>query len=394
MWYELGEARFHLGYVVGVTPQQTLDAFRRAIALDTAFAPAYFHPVQLALDQNDSGLARRYVRAYLNLTTDVPEGAGIRLVAQLLEPTQGDSRDLRHNLAAASANALLDAWRSVQRWPDADEAALGLLGLLATGRRGVGIAADTLWMRYLFATELLYRGHLREARAMVGSRFSVPFAELALLGAIPEDSAAVAFDRWLRRSAGRLPVADPPWVSRCYRSFLAAEWWARRRDTLSLLTLMRRGDVVGTSARSVLERVDARADASVGRAALALTRRDTVGALRRLLAFPDSLCTGVYGSLSPSLAPLQLVRFQLLTALGRDREAARVFDQQVTMPLTVGSVVATLARGRMAERLGDRATARRNYQFVVAVWRNADSQLRPYVEEALLALKRLYGPSP
>jgi len=51
VWYSLGEARFHLGYVVGSTAQQTVEAFDRAIALDSAFAPAYFHSVQLALDR-------------------------------------------------------------------------------------------------------------------------------------------------------------------------------------------------------------------------------------------------------------------------------------------------------------------------------------------------------
>jgi len=59
------------------------------------------------------------------------------------------------------------------------------------------------------------------------------------------------------------------------------------------------------------------------------------------------------------------------------------------MPLTVGSVLGTLERGRIAERLGDRAIAAQNYGFVVAVWGNADPELRPYVEEAHAALARL-----
>ena len=51
--------------------------------------------------------------------------------------------------------------------------------------------------------------------------------------------------------------------------------------------------------------------------------------------------------------PLDMERFRLLAATGQDREAARVFDQQVTMPLTASSVLGTLERGRTAERLGD-----------------------------------------
>src|SRR5207247_7240140 len=66
-------------------------------------------------------------------------------------------------------------------------------------------------------------------------RVSVPFEELALLGAIPAESAAAALDGWLHALNERQVVADPPWVNHCYRSFLAAEWWAERRDTVPLL---------------------------------------------------------------------------------------------------------------------------------------------------------------
>jgi len=389
VWYELGEARFHLGFVVGTTAQQTIDAFNRAVSIDTAFAPAYVHPLQLALDQNDIAAARRYIDGYRALTSTVAEGAGVRLVDQLLDSPRTQSLALQHVIDSASANVLYDAWRSIQRWPDADEAGVRLLRVLTTGRRGAGVSTDTASTRYLLATELMYRGHLREARALLGPRFTAPFAELAALGVVPADSAATAFDRWLRSTNDRVDTGDPPWVARCYRSFLAAGWWAQRRDTTALLRLMHRGDSVAKVARGVGELVDARADERLAGAALALARRDTTEALRQFLAFPDSLCTRMYGSLSPSLAPLNTVRFQLLAAKGRDREAALVLDRQVTLPLTVGSVLATLERAHVAERLGDRATAVQKYRLVVDVWRNADPELQQYVAEARSALTRL-----
>jgi len=389
VWYELGEARFHVGYVTGSTAQQTIDAFSRAIGLDAAFAPAYVHPVQLSLDRNDTAAARHYIDGYVGLTADVREGEGIRLVRELIDPIRAKSPQLQSVLDTASANVLFDAWRSVQRWPDANETSVRLLRILAAGRRGIGVAADTMWTRYLLVTELLYRGHLREARAMAGARFSVPFAELAVVGVIPPDSAAAAFDAWLVHPGDRVAAADPPWVARCYRSFLAAGWWAGKQDTVSLLKLMRRGDAMAKSARSVVQLVDARADAGLAGAALALAHRDTAEALHRFLVFPDSLCARFYGSLSPTLDPLDMERFRLLAATGRDRDAARVFDQQVTMPLSVASVLGMLERGRIAERLGDRASATQNYQFVVAVWRTADPELRAYVDEAHAGLVRL-----
>jgi hypothetical protein len=43
----------------------------------------------------------------------------------------------------------------------------------------------------------------------------------------------------------------------------------------------------------------------------------------------------------------------------------------------------------VAERMGDREKAARDYQYVVAVWRHADPELQPYVTEAREALTRL-----
>ena len=158
---------------------------------------------------------------------------------------------------------------------------------------------------------------------------------------------------------------------------------------MPLLSLMHKADSVARVTRSAGERVEARGDASLAWAALALARRDTSEGLGRFMAFPDSLCADSYASLSPSLAPLNTLRFQLLTALGRDRDAASVLDRQVTLPLTASSVIAMLARGHVAERLRDRATAARQYRFVADVWRNSDPELQAYVAEARLALERL-----
>ena len=52
-------------------------------------------------------------------------------------------------------------------------------------------------------------------------------------------------------------------------------------------------------------------------------------------------------------------------------------------------VLATLERGRIAERLGQRDKAIQSYRFVADVWRNADPELQPYVGEARDGLKRV-----
>ena len=59
IWNNLGEIRTHCGFGmrVGVSARAALDPFARAIALDSSFAPAYVHSVQLALE--GEGIAER-----------------------------------------------------------------------------------------------------------------------------------------------------------------------------------------------------------------------------------------------------------------------------------------------------------------------------------------------
>jgi hypothetical protein len=45
--------------------------------------------------------------------------------------------------------------------------------------------------------------------------------------------------------------------------------------------------------------------------------------------------------------------------------------------------------GRIAENLGDQEKAKQTYRFVSDVWRRADPELQPYVDEARSGLSRL-----
>jgi serine/threonine-protein kinase len=58
---------------------------------------------------------------------------------------------------------------------------------------------------------------------------------------------------------------------------------------------------------------------------------------------------------------------------------------------TVSQVLAKLETARAAERRGQRDRAVEDYRFVLNVWRHADPELRPYLDEARAALARLSG---
>ena len=131
IWYQVGEARFHSGFVAGHTWSDARAAFDRAIALDSAFAPAYIHPVEIALNDNDAGAALRYVRGYLAVSSVLRASAPFAIhhldpleVQACLAGSIGERLDAPMiEIAAAVEHDLLDA--GLER-PLGDELAHGL----------------------------------------------------------------------------------------------------------------------------------------------------------------------------------------------------------------------------------------------------------------------------
>src|SRR5437667_1098719 len=121
IWYQIGEIRFHAGFVAGHTWTDARAAFDQAIALDSAFAPAYIHPVEIALNDNDAGTALRYVRSYLAVSSVIPDAAGMRLLSELLDSGRPRPRDFERELEAASSPALYHLALAVQSWPESAE---------------------------------------------------------------------------------------------------------------------------------------------------------------------------------------------------------------------------------------------------------------------------------
>src|SRR5437899_4091996 len=396
-WYRLAESRFQGGFVVGSTPRQALEAFENANALDSTFAAVYFHLIQLALAGSDTARARRYVTAYLALTAGVPQGEGIGLVASLLDPRRAQSPELQRLLDTTSAPMLYYAWGVVWFWPDSAETAIRLARLLTGGRHlaasrtVAGPAADTALVKGVLEMMLSYRGHLHESYALLGNQAGVVFADLALAGAVPPETASAVFGRWLHSGAEEPSVAEARWMPRCHRTLGAALWWASQRDTGSILALVRRDSLAARTASSVPAIQRTRGSYELARAALALARQDTTEAMRRFAMFPDSLCPGhVPYEADAASSFLPITRFRLLHATRRAREAAGLLNNNFP-GISPTWLLGVFDAGRIAERLGDRQSATRCYRFVAEVWRNADPELQPYVAEAPAALKSLGG---
>lgn len=389
LWQEVGDVQFHLGFF---WPDSTWNRARRsfngAIARDSDFALAYIHPVEIALNDNDPEGALQYVRGYLAVPSVNREGAGMYLLSLVLDPERTRRRDFERELEAASLTTLRRLAVAIRSWPDAEETQIQVARrLLATTRASFSSQPADLTTyslrlyQSLLASVLIFRGHVREARGLVGDRLAMaPFMELALMGAILADTVESALARGVPApDAGDHVVF--PWImeAACFRTLDAALWWASSRDTARLRRLVQREDSAARALNPAEVAPYARPAPKFARAALALARGDTGAALRGFV--PDSTCPGAQQP--------RATQFRLLVATGRDAEAAWAWDR-----LYVHRVPLMLERARVAERLGDRPGAIKYYRFVVQAWRNADAELQPVVSEARAGLQRMGGESP
>jgi serine/threonine-protein kinase len=373
-WVALGEARNHFGSGRGVYPEHTLDAFGRAIALDSAYAPSYLHAVDLAVSLEDYPLARRYARSFLALRPGAEHAQSLRTVSLLLD-SAASIQQVDRLLDTLPVPVLFSLYLTYFNVPDREATGIRIMRRFAARP-----APEDQWYydpeirQNMLATLLAYRGQLREAAAIIGPRDDrrtwALFVELGLLEAIPADT----IDALLRRRLSKHPFWPPVGLS------AAPAWWFARGDTASLELYLRH---MREAARSE-EEADhymVRYRIALSDAYLTLLRGDTAAAVERLQALP--IQTGQVW-----LERLTLAR--VLAGQRRDREALAILDRGFPYPYpTPSNAPWALEQARLAERLGEREKASRWYGFVAAVWRGADSELQPTVAEAREALKRL-----
>jgi serine/threonine-protein kinase len=368
VWYAVGEARFHHGFgsPVNVTETETLDAFDRAIALDSAFAPAYVHAIDLGFTLRGAEAGRRYTRAYLKLNPTDKEAEGIRIVDGVAR-ARDEAAATDQLLDSAPSDALMAGWYLIRRWPDSSETALRLLNSL--GRRprsSPTYAADSVRLWNFMPLELAYRGRLSESYLSLGKRPWRLFVELSLLGGIPADTATNTMRQWV---AQKIPQA-----------YFALPWFARIRDIQSIQALVARADAERQSRDKAAER-SAQYKTMSTRAYLALARGDTASALKQFTALPDTLCIACYAD--------RITAAELLAAKGRNAEAYRLLNQRLNTLLTPMEILIAARRAPLEAKLSRPRDAYNSYKRVVDAWSRGDAVLQPLVDIAKREMARI-----
>jgi eukaryotic-like serine/threonine-protein kinase len=367
MWFTLGDAQYHWGWgsKIGVPESQVVRSFDRAIALDSAFTPAYIHAIEMGFRYGTSN-GRRYLRGYLAQNPTDVDAEGMRLAERLTDPARANTPETQQILDTASAEQIHHAAVAFIEWPDSGEiiVTLGKHYMAARSRGTEQIDTATRLRRGALAYAL--RGHLRMAIALQRR------PEYLLVSRIAGDAPATATDSFLFKeiSSGRTCGA------------CAVSVWGMVGDTLMVQKIIHLGDSLIKLPHLPADPGAIQYTVALARAYLTLDRRDTAGAIREFTALPDSLCHECGWS--------WLTRAQLLESQGRDAEAAALLDQTGVLNSPLGTLT-EFERARIAEKLGDKMRARDGYAFVAGMWERGDPFFLHYATEARAGLKRLSG---
>ena len=362
MWFKYADVQYHFTHIAFPSRSSLRTAregFERSITLDSAFAPAYLHQVELAAAEQDVAAIRQSTRAFLSLEPHDLHGESMRMVQRLVDSRAPRSAVVDSALQGTAPDVLQAVFGTMMPLMDSAETQVRMARSMFEGVvRRKAPPAQQRNARATLVASLLLRGHVAQALAAADSLQPWVVSEAALLRAVPGDSVARAFAPSLRGERG--PA----------RAGAAALFWAMSGDTASFGQLSRliSADRIPNFPRGVLPGLQA------------LARRDTAAAIAAL-SVPDSSCIGWCWQARFPLA-------FLLSAKGRDGEAAALLDQDF-MGMTSTRVLWMLERARVNERLGVHPKAIDSYLYVANAWRNADPVLRPYVDEARSALKRL-----
>jgi hypothetical protein len=216
------------------------------------------------------------------------------------------------------------------------------------------------------ANGISLRGHVREALALHRT------GDLLAVAMLAGETPIVPADSFLIKeiTAGR------------YCGPCAMSLSGMLGDTAMIQRLTRLGDSVAKLPHPPVDVHQIEYTLAVGRAYLTLAHHDTAGALQAFAALPDSACHGCGWS--------WLTQAELLSAQGRDAEAAAILDEVGVFNTPLGTL-AEFQRARVAEKLGDKPRARDGYAFVAGMWQNGDPFFRGIADDARAGLKRLSG---
>jgi tetratricopeptide (TPR) repeat protein len=389
-----------------VTPEAVDSAFRRAIALDSTFAPAYLHLVEDAFQRTDSAESGTLIRALMRFDSTSPKTTGLEIAWALAFGKTAQRDSARARLPSLGSDALLPAKHAVNLNPDLAQWTELLGRAIGTNTKnplsdrgqGFGGAGESYELRGRFRDSWAL---ILRADALFDSSGSSPYPVWSdLAPAVYRLEGVPAYAAWeARPNPERTGGFDPLHQGDPTGAYFLGMWGLERGEwevvSRSIAALRQMTDTLvgGVSLADSLNRVEDRF--WIQRLARQLeswaewTRHPGEARLRQFEAATDSL-----RDYDVMVVIGDFVLGKAFLAAGDLASAER--HMRAPQRWNSGFVVEVIPPreyylGRIAEERGDRAEAREHYTRFVRWWRDCDPELKPMWEDGRQRLAKVSG---
>jgi tetratricopeptide (TPR) repeat protein len=382
VWHGLGDAIFHMGAQIGLPLTAAIEPLERTLALDSTFAPALIHLIEIAYLESDTARGRLWADRYLAMDSTSLYGRSFSLLTPLQFGPPDDSA--RAAAALDTANAELLHWMTARLRSSGRNLSVYEMVTLAMADPRFGDEDRAMGLWHLGVAHLRH-GHVAlavelflQVNALAGDYMVEPIV-------------------FMLANARELGITVDPDSQELLEQLSAELDWP---VTSLAVAAARQGRA--EEAEAAIARLEAKADSltAAGRTERGRSVRGQAWTLRgRIAATRDSVDTAI-AHLQRGLAMINatwsrvrdLDRYwlaHLLEERGSTEEALRIYGSLYWNPWV--EPLGFLHRAQLHERRGEPTEAARYYARFLELWSDADPHLQPRVEAARLALQRLHG---
>ncbi|MGD8867701.1 MAG: hypothetical protein PVI01_08720 [Gemmatimonadales bacterium] len=390
LWFQLGEAYYHVGSIASVPDDERIQAFSRALALDSSFLAPLIHLVELASEHRDAEAFDRYVQLYLARDSTSAEAVRLRAAHALARGSTDDSLAAIQRMTELPASDL-EQMALKLRDPSWHNARTQILEELEAPRHPLTDRASSFYFwRNLFEA---WRGRPSAAQAALNRAIelrpdypTVWFYQLANVSVGLGDPAMATRAIERNRELGVLNTPMGRWILAAY--FLRQDELGRVEANAD--TIAQQADSLRAAGDTSAARI-ATGLASGLRGLLAAQRGDygeAASTLRRSILQSASLAREWI-----AIDQQRITLASLLSELGEDSEALRILESGFRLE-AYWSIPAALLRAQLYERRGEREKAIRDYAWLADLLDGCDPEFQPQRDLAQRALDQLLAEAP
>jgi tRNA A-37 threonylcarbamoyl transferase component Bud32/tetratricopeptide (TPR) repeat protein len=381
-WYLLGEAQYHTRSYRPLPAADLVAPFDRVLALDSTLTAAAIHPIEVALEEHDTVLAKRYLKVFQDAhAEDEAKGA-----SEAMAVLHGADTGFASLMTVATGGMRIAALTATARAPNTtgsklDSMLRGFVAVMPPAIRSQGLimvgSYDGAIGRQIAARHV---GDtlLATVSGPNGQSFQQYVSLTPILGGFADSALAERFSHALDSALVKNP-AGLPFVA-FYQALIALD---ANQPAKAAAVLQPAIAALNASSpeylRGALVGLDGLRMAMAGDATHGLARADS--GLRIIGGFGNP----VFGSALSLRLALFLASQPATRAAGIQRLRYGFQDQITYVPIVQYDL------GKAYEAAGDKANAVASYSQFLRLWDHADSNFQSRVRDAKDALQRLTG---